>query len=62
MLMAFQDEHILWLACTVYFLAIAHTRFPFFWRDLRIIFIYEISWPLDFDIPILQPVDLGIDR
>lgn len=30
MLMAFQDEHILWLACTVYFLAIAHTRFFFF--------------------------------
>lgn len=30
MLMAFQDEHILWLACTVYFLAIAHTRFLFF--------------------------------
>lgn len=61
--MAFQDEHILWLACTVYFLAIAHTRFLLFFRgDLRIIFISEISWPLDFDIPILQPVDLGIDR
>lgn len=30
MLMAFQDEHILWLACTVYFLAIAHTCFLFF--------------------------------
>jgi hypothetical protein len=30
MLMAFRDEHILWLACTVYFLAIAHTRVLFF--------------------------------
>jgi hypothetical protein len=30
MLMAFRDEHILWLACTVYFLAIAHTRFVSF--------------------------------
>lgn len=34
MLMAFQDEHILWLACTVYFLAIAHTRFLLFFGGI----------------------------
>lgn len=33
MLMAFRDEHILWLACTVYFLAIAHTRFLLFFLE-----------------------------